>query len=248
MQSGLKGRRFYRLTINFQIVETHIFHTSLYVDSIFGIGGAFLHVVELAVVDLNVVDIIRAFETYIVNTEVTAFAGNVLTEDVAHRGREAAVANLAVLILKIDAQDGFAAHADLDVANKDILDDTTAAITGLNADNTVEVGAVHFTILYIEVLVTARNFATDDNATVTVIHLAVAHDDVLAGNSPRTTVTVAAALDSDAVVARVEDAVFDNHAVAGLGVATVTVGTAIDKMHAANDKVVAEEGVQGPER
>ncbi len=61
-------------------------------------------------------------------------------------------------------------------------------------------------------------------------------------------VAVASALDGDAVVAGVEEAVLDEHVLARLGVAAVAVGAVVLDVHAAHGEILAEQGMYHPER
>ena len=102
----------------------------------------------------------------------------------------------------------------LDVAGIDILYDTATACVGLDADDTVEVGAVHLAVFGKKVAATASNLATDNHTTMSVLHLTIADDDILAWLIPEASVVVASALHGDTVVTSVEETVFDEHAVA----------------------------------
>ena len=247
--SRLFYRRKYRLSVYFEIVETNIFYTARNKDSFLRVFRGFLYIVELAVIDLYVIYVVAAFESHEVNAEVAATgADDILAKHVTYCRREIAVAKFFVFVLEVDTQHGFAALSDLDVAYINILDDAAATVAGLDANHAVEVGAVHFAVLHEKIFVTAGDFATDYYAAVSVEHLAVAHDDVLTGHIPCTTVAVATALDGDAVVAGIEYAVFNQYAVARLGVAAVAVRTVIVKGNATHDQVVAEQRVQRPER
>ena len=81
--------------------------------------------------------------------------------NVADGRGEASVALLAVFVLQVDAEYSFAALTYGDVAYKYILDDSTAACAGLDADDTVEVRTVHRTVLGKHVAASAGYLAAD---------------------------------------------------------------------------------------
>ena len=91
---------------------------------------------------------------------------------------------------------------------------------------------VHHAVVGIDILAAAADLRAHDDAAVTVLHLAVADDDVFARHITLTAVAVTAALDSDAVIAGIEIAIFDEHAVTTLRVTSVTVRTVIIDMYA----------------
>ena len=97
------------------------------------------------------------------------------------------------------------------------------------------------------VLATTADFRANHHAAVSVLHFAVADDDVLGGHVALTSIAVASALDGDAVVARIEETVLDQHAVAALRVTAVTVGTVVDHLHAAHGDVGRMQGMDDPE-
>ena len=86
-----------------------------------------------------------------------------------------------------------------------------------------------------------------------VLHLAATDDDVFRGFAGKTALTALAAvvvtgtLDGDAVVARVEVAVFDEYTVARLRVAAVAVGPVIINMYATYGNIGRQQGVDDPE-
>ena len=82
---------------------------------------------------------------------------------------------------------------------------------------------------------------------MTVLHLAVANDDILTGFSPESTIVVSSALDGYTVISGIEETVFDEHTVARLGVAAVSIRTVIVDMYASYGHVFAEQRVYNPE-
>ena len=204
-------------------------------------------VVEAAVFHADVADVavvVQADDEY---AQFAFLAGDVFQVDVAHDGIVAALATFAVFVLQVDAQHGFAALADGDVAHEDVFNHPAAAGAGLDADDAIQIRAVHAAVLDVEVAVAAGDFAAYHHASVAVLHQAVAHDDVFAGDVPAASVLIAAGLDGDAVVARVEGAVFDEHILARLGVAAVAIGTAVVDVDAFHRQTFAEQGMDDPE-
>lgn len=191
-----------------------------------------------------VVVIVQADNEY---AELALFAGHVLQVYVADDGWEAAVALLAVFVLQVDAEHGFAALAYGDIAHKYVLYDSAAAGAGLDADDAIQVGAVHLAVLHVQVVVAAGDFAADNYAAVTVLHEAVAHDDVLTGGVPFAPVGITTRLDGDAVVTGIEDTVFYQYVLAGFGVAAVAVGTTVEDVYTAHSEAFAEQRVNDPE-
>ena len=88
----------------------------------------------------------------------------------------------------------------------------------------------------IDILTSARDLRANDHATVTIIKFRVTDDDILRRTAGKrtlttlTTVVVTAALDGDAVVAGIEIAILNEHAVATFRIAAITVGAIIINM------------------
>ena len=82
---------------------------------------------------------------------------------------------------------------------------------------------------------------------MTVLHLAVADDDVLRRHGAFASVAVTSALDGDTVVACVEETVFDEDPVAALRIAAVAIGTVVDHLHPADGDIGRVEGMDDPE-
>ena len=82
---------------------------------------------------------------------------------------------------------------------------------------------------------------------MSVLHGAIAHNDVLAGDVPMTSVVVLARFDGDAIVARIEDAILYQHILARFGVASVVVGPMAIEGVSAHHNVLREQGVKNPE-
>src|SRR5271155_1526645 len=108
--------------------------------------------------------------------------------------------------------------------------------------------AVHAAILHQHVTNVARRFAANGDAAVPVLHDTIADDNVLAGNGHAAPVTVASALDGDAVVAGVELAVVDQDVGRGFRIAAVVIRTVTRNLHVTHGDVFRENGVDLPHR
>ena len=117
---------------------------------------------------------------------------------------------------------------------------TAAAFTSNDADYTVEVWAIHLTVFYIQVAVSAGNFATDDYTSMSFLHIATAYNDVLAGNTPFTSVLVTSGLDGNTVISGIEGTVLYQYIFARFGVAAIAIGTAIINVYTAYGETFAE--------
>ena len=106
------------------------------------------------------------------------------------------------------------------VAEIHILYNASTARVCLDAEHAVEVRTVHRTVLYKHVAASARILGTKHHTAMTILHVAVADDDVLAWTTGILTlaalasVFVSSALDGYTVVAGIEDTVFDKHILA----------------------------------
>ena len=87
---------------------------------------------------------------------------------IAHHGRKAPVTFLLVLILQVDAHDGFIAYADFDIAHEDVFDDAASTVASLDAYHAVEQRAVHLAVFHVEVAVASGNLTSDDHSSVAV--------------------------------------------------------------------------------
>ena len=205
------------------------------------------HTVELAVLHMDVVDVVGVVQSVEQDAILALLAGHLLHVHVPHRGVESAAAHLLRVVVQVDAHHRLTAFAHLHFPHVDVLYHAATARVALDAQHAVQVGRVHLAVLHVHVAASARYFRAYHHAAVAVLHLAVAHDDVLAGDVPFPAVHVASALDGDAVVAGVEDAVFYQHPVARLRVAAVAVGSLVPYLHAAHGDVVAQQRVNHPE-
>ncbi len=109
--------------------------------------------------------------------------------EVSHGG---IVLAAVLVVLQVDADDGFLDLADVDVADEQVFEVAAAHGIGFEADRAVEVGAVHRAVFDEHVADAAAHFAAEHHAAVAVFHRAAADDDVLAGHADAAAVGVAA--------------------------------------------------------
>ena len=124
---------------------------------------------------------------------------------------------------------------------------TVAAAAAAGLDAHAGVGAVGDEVLRQHVAHAAGHFRADHDRAVALEEGDVADDDVLRRPADAPAVAVAAALERDAVVAGVERAFLDQHAVARIGVEAVGVRAGALDGDAAGGDVGAVDGVQRPE-
>ena len=218
----------------------------LYVTGLAAREVAVLHAIELTVLDGDIVDVCIFVETNDLNTILRLLTGNILHIDVANGGVVSTTADLIVLVVEVDLQNALLAYTYLDIAHVDVLDDATTARVGLDAEYALQFGRVHHAVVGIDILTTAGDFGANHYTTMTILHLAVADDDVLRGHVALTAVAVAPALDGNAVVASVEEAIFDKDAIAALRIAAVTIGTIVDHLHPAHSDIGRVKGMDYP--
>ena len=239
------------VSVNHQVVEVNILRLTCEVI------GLAIDTLELTVVYIDVINGISQRISFIAHNHHTILrllAGDILHRHVANGGVETTAANLFGLIIGIDLEYSFLTLAHGDIAHVDVLNDTTTAGVSLDAEHAVEVRRVHLAVLCKHILATAGNLRADDHAAVTVFHHAVADDDVLRRNTGKaacgtcTSVGITSALDSDTVVACVESTAFDEHILATLGVASVTVRSFVPDLHVAYDNVLREQRMHHPKR
>src|SRR5947209_13297737 len=207
------------------------------------LGG--LHAAERAVYEAHVFDD-RAGPARDPHDARAGRASDVLQLDVTHHGLVRAVRPR--LVHEVYRQYRLGDPAHFDVAHKDVLDRATAPRVRLEAQRAVEVRTVHAAVLDEDVAAAAGNLAPHDDAAVPVLHRAAADDDIFGGDADAPTVVVAARLDGDAVVARVEDAVGDKHVAGGFRVAAVVVRPVAADLYAAHGDVRGAHGVNLPHR
>ena len=100
-------------------------------------------------------------------------AGDIAHINISHRGDVAALCLLVRLIREVDAHHGLTALADGNIADIDILGDTSAAGIGLDAEHAVEIRRVHLTVLSKDILHSAGDFGTYNDAAVAFVSLPV---------------------------------------------------------------------------
>ena len=82
---------------------------------------------------------------------------------------------------------------------------------------------------------------------MSVLHLAVADDDVFRRHVALTTVTVSSALDGDTVITGIEEAVLDEYTVTALWVTAVTIGTVVNHLYPTDGDIGRVQGMNHPE-
>ena len=138
-----------------------------------------LYPVELAVLHQDIVNVGVFVETNDLNTILRLLAGDVLHIDVADNGIVASAADLIMLVIEVDLQYALFADTHLDVLHIDVLDDTASTGIRLDAQHTLQLRRVHHTVVGKDILATSGYLRSDNHTAVTVLHLAVADDDVL---------------------------------------------------------------------
>lgn len=142
-----------QLSVDLEVVKYDVAHLTDDVVDVLVTVLAFGHAIPRAVLDGHVIDIALIIKAIEEDAVLGFLAGDVLEVYVADDRVIAALALLVRFVIEVNAKDGFAALADGDVADKDILDDATAAGISLDADDTIEVRRIHDTILDVEVAV-----------------------------------------------------------------------------------------------
>lgn len=183
---GIGFHFLYGLAVNLQIVEMDIM---IFACELVAFGQ---YIVELAVLDVYVIDVVVFIQPVDKDAELAFLTCDVSQIHIAHHGRKAPVTFLLVLILQVDAHDGFIAYADFDIAHEDVFDDAASTVAGLDAYHAVEQRAVHLAVFHVEVAVASGNLTSDDHSSVAVLHPAVAYDDVFAWRGPAASVGIAA--------------------------------------------------------
>ena len=208
---------------------------------------ATLHAVETAVLDFHIADLRTVLETRDEDTIARTLAGDVLHDDVPDRGRVVATALLARFIVEVDLEHGLAALTDTDVAHVYAFDHAAPTCIRLDAQHAFQGRRIHLAVVGKDVATAATYLRPNDHAAVSVLHHTTADDDVLAGHVTQPSVAVAPALDGYAVVACVEEAVLDEHAVARLRVASVAVRSVVLEMNILHMNVGTLQRMQHPE-
>ena len=229
-------------TVDNEIVELHITGLAGNLDRLFD------DAIKLTVLDGDISYVLYLVATNDEHTIVALLAGYVFHIHLRYAWFKTAIANLLWLVIEVDLYDSFLTLPHSDVAHVDVLDDTTAAVVGLDAQDAVEVRRVHFAIFGIYILASARDFTSDNHTAMSIFHLTVADDDVFGRLVPETTIIVASALDGNTVITGMEDTVLDEHILASLWVASVTIRSFIPDGHTIYGDVLGEQRMDNPER
>ena len=229
-------------TIDGEVVKLHVASLARNLDRLL------LNAIKLAVLHGDVAHILHLVTADDEGAVVALLASHVLHINLAHTRFETTVAYLLRLVVEVDFQDSLLALSHGDVAHVDVLDDTATAVVGLDAEDAFEVRRVHHAVFSKDILATTGDFTSDDHAAMTVLHLAMADDDVAGRLVPEATIIVATALDGDAVVTGMEHTVLDEYVLTSLRVATIAVRTFVPDGNAIHGDVLGEERVDDPER
>ena len=232
----------YERAVDDEVVELHVACLACNLDRLFH------HTVELTVLDVDVVDVLQRVAADNQHAVVALLAGDVLYIHIVHDRFETTIAYLFSLVVEVDLHYRLLALTHDDVAHIDVLHLTATAVVGLDTQDALQVWRVHHAVFGIYVLAATRDLTSYHHTAMAVFHLAVADDDVLGRLVPETTVVVATALDSDAVVAGMEHAVLDEYVLASLRVATVTVRSFVPYIHTVYRDVLGEQWMDDPER
>src|SRR5579883_2213170 len=155
---------------------------------------------------------------------------------------------LALFVIEIDLDRVGRHFADGNALEPDIFERPAAHGVVLQAQGALQVRAAHLAVADKDIADATRDLAADRYAAVAVLHRAVADDQVFARDVDPPPVRIAAALDRDAIVARVERAALDQNVAAGFGIAAVVVGTVAVDLHIAHDDVLRKNRMNLPHR
>ena len=144
--------------------------------------GLVVYTVELTILNRDVVDSISQLRILITNNHHAIFrflTGYILHRHITNDGVETTTAYLTRFIIGINLQYSLATLTNPDVADIDVLDDTTSTRVCLDAKHTVQRWRIHFAVFCKDILATTTDFRTDYHTTMTVVKLAVTNNDVL---------------------------------------------------------------------
>lgn len=174
------------------------------------------------------------------------FAGHIFQIDIAHRGSKLACVLFAVI--EIDLENRIAHLADGNISHVDVFHESASHGVAFDSQGAIQVGAVHNAVFDKDISHTAGHFAAHNDASVAVLHLAVAHHDILGGDIDPPAVVVFAGFDRDTIVSRIEITALDQNIAAGIGITSVAVWPVIFDSEISDRDVLAVDGVYIPER
>ena len=104
------------------------------------------YAIELAVVNMNVVNFISFVKTIDKNAVFALLARYIAHVHVSHSRYMPSFCGFVGLISKVDSHNSFAALSHLNVAYIDIFGNSSAACIGLDSQYTVKVWRIHFAV------------------------------------------------------------------------------------------------------
>ena len=140
------------------------------------------YTVELTVANGDVVYGVRKRVGLVANDHnavLRLLTGDILHQHVTYDRIVSATAYLLWLVVGVDLQHCLVTLTYGNVTHVDVLDDTTTTGVCLYTKHALQLWRVHHTIVSIHVLATARDLRTNYHTAMSVLHLAVADDDVL---------------------------------------------------------------------
>src|SRR6185437_5180958 len=154
----------------------------------------------------------------------------------------------AGVVKKINREHSLGNSSYEDVAHEDVFDHATTPGVRLETQCPIEIGAIHAAIFDEDITTVSRDFTSYNHSAMSIFHGAAAHDYIFGRNMYASTVRVPPALNGDAVVARVEDAILNQHIAARLRIATIVVGAVTDYRDAAHSNVAGKHRMDFPHR
>ena len=163
---------------------------------------------ESTILHVDVIDVVCIIQTIEQDAIFTLLASHILHVHVANGWIESTRSVFFRVVVQVDTQNSLLALSHFYVTHVNVLRNTTSTRIALNTQYTVEIGRIHFAILYEYVIATTSNLRTNYHASMTVFHHAIAHDDVLAWDIPFTSVSISTTLDGNTIVSRMEFTTF----------------------------------------
>ena len=97
------------------------------------------------------------------------------------------------------------------------------------------------------VLAAATDFRTNHHTAMSVFHLTMTNDDVLARHATCSSIPIPSAFNGNAVIACVEEAMFNQYTIARFRVTSVTVRAIIVDVHSSYSYIHTFQGMNDPE-
>ena len=129
-------------------------------------------------------------QPYNKHTQFTLLTSYILQMHITDNRVKPSLTFLPILILQIDAKHSFTTLSYRYITNKYIFYKSSAASTGLNTNDTIQIRAIHSAVFYKQVTVTTGNLTADHYSSMSIPHHATTYDNVLTGNIPFTSVFI----------------------------------------------------------